>query len=85
MQNTFFNYINGRRPITVKVDSHFISFHFKNENDREFYYIPTHEWVNDKTNRLEREDNWHRHMMEKTWFCQEMKNFINDCTKEKIS
>lgn len=85
MQKTFYNYLKGKRPITVVVTNSQISFHFKNENDRVFYRIPTYEWISDRTERQGREDNWHFHMMEKTWFCEKMKNFINDSTKEKIS
>lgn len=77
MQKTFYHYLDGKRPITIKVNSDFITFHFKNENDREFYSIPTNEWISDKTDRLDREDNWHTHMMSKTWFNNDMKNFIN--------
>jgi len=83
MQKTFYNYLDGKRPITIKIGKDFITFHYKNENDREFYDIPKSEWISDRTGRQGREDNWHFHMMEKTWFCEEMKQFINDNTKEK--
>ena len=71
------NYCKGERPITVKVGDVFISFHFTNEGDREFYDIPVNEWVSDKTNRQDRDDNWHNHMMEKVWFSQSMKEKVS--------
>lgn len=68
----------GRRPIKIKLDDiDFIVFHFPNEGDREFYHIPKREWINDKTNRQDREDNWHNHMMDKAWFTPSMKDFID--------
>ena len=42
-----------------------------------FYYIPKEEWIKDKTQRLDREDNWNIHMYEKNWFTKEMELFIN--------
>lgn len=84
MQNTFYNYLEGRRPITVKIDKElgFITFHFKEEQDRKFYDIPIDEWVSDRSiTRQGCEDNWHNHMMQKTWFDQFMKKFIDDNTK----
>lgn len=45
-----------------------------------FYWIGVDEWVNDKTNRLDRGDNWHRHMKRKNWFTKEMAEFINKNT-----
>jgi hypothetical protein len=77
MEKTFYHHLNGQRPITVKIVPDYVTFHFKNEGNREFYSIPKKEWDSDKTNRLDREDNWHTHMMNKTWFNQEMKDFIN--------
>ncbi len=85
MKKTFYHYMKGKRPIEVKIGPSRISFHFKNENNREFYAIPTDEWISDKIYRQGREDNWHLHMMEKNWFNQEMKKFIDDSTKEKIN
>lgn len=81
MERTFNNYMNGRRPITVKIYDDHITFHFKNEGNREFYHIPKEEWISDKVNRQDREDNWHAHMMRKTWFCSNMRDFINENTE----
>jgi len=78
--------MKGKRPIEVNVGPSRISFHFKKESNREFYAIPTDEWIDDRaTTRQGREDNWHFHMTEKNWFNQDMKKFIDDNTKEKIS
>lgn len=46
-----------------------------------FYWIGVDDWVNDKTNRLDREDNWHKHMKRKNWFTEDMAEFINNNTK----
>lgn len=46
----------------------------------EFYWIETNQWVADKTQRLDRGDNWHFHMKEKNWFTDEMYEFINSQT-----
>lgn len=43
----------------------------------EFYWIGLDDWISDKTNRLDRPDNWHQHMREKNWFTEEMAVFIN--------
>ena len=71
----------NKRPITIKVGEHFITFHFKKEHDREFYSIPKYDWISDrKETRQGREDNWHNHMKEKVWFSGRMENFINSNT-----
>ena len=81
-QNTFYNTGTWKdRPITIKIDDDCISFHFKTEGDREFYYIPKHEWISDKTERQDRDDNWKTHMNEKVWFTNEMEQFINNNAK----
>ena len=67
----------NQRPITIKILEDWITFHFKNEQDREFYDIPKCDWISDRTERLDREDNWHFHMKEKNWFTDEMKKFID--------
>lgn len=86
MEKTFYNYMKGKRPIEIKVGESRITFHFKKEGNREFYAIPTDEWISDRTStRQGREDNWHSHMMDKNWFNEDMKRFIDDNTKEKIS
>ena len=74
MNKTFYT---DKRPITIRINDDFVNFHFKNENDRHFYTIPKDEWIYDKTNRLDRSDNWHIHMINKTWFTKEMKTFID--------
>ena len=38
------------------------------------------EWIKDRTERLDRGDNWHTHMKEKNWFTKEMEDFINSKT-----
>lgn len=78
MNKTFYT---QKRPITVKINNDTIDFHFKNENDRQFYTIPKDEWISDRSNRLERKDNWHSHMTEKTWFTSDMKLFIDSNVK----
>lgn len=47
------------------------------KNVGEFYYIEKSEWAKDRTERQDREDNWHKHMKRKTWFTDEMYDFIN--------
>lgn len=71
------------RMIEVRVDetTGWITFHFSQEQDREFYSIPISEWISDRTNRLDRPDNWHNHMADKNWFSEQMKKFIDDNTK----
>ena len=54
--------------------------HEVDENEKSvsaFYWILKNEWVNDESNRLDREDNWHKHMKQKLWFTEEMYNWIN--------
>jgi len=75
MQKTF--YQERARPIVVKIRPDFITFHFKNQNDEEFYDIPVFQWNDDRYN-------WPEHMSRKNWFSEEMKHFINDNLKEKI-
>jgi hypothetical protein len=67
MQKTFYN---TERPITVKIQDDYITFHFKNEDDREFYDIPKHEWIGSAPH-------WQQHMAFKNWFCGEMETFID--------
>jgi len=43
-----------------------------------FYWFGTSDWKRDKTENLDRHDNWHTHMKEKTWFTNEMEKFLND-------
>lgn len=50
------------------------------ESNNSFYYILKQDWISDKTERLDREDNFHTHMMRKTWFTKEMKDFIDKST-----
>jgi hypothetical protein len=66
----------SQRRITIKIDEHFILFSFPTERNREFYDIPKHEW-------LSAQDNWQNHMREKSWFTEEMENFINQALKLK--
>lgn len=48
--------------------------------NHEFYWIPKEDWIRDKTQRLDRGDNWANHMSHKNWFTKEMKKFIDDNT-----
>ena len=53
---------------------------FLEEEDTEnlgFYWINKRDWISDRTERLDREDNWHFHMKEKNWFTDEMEKFID--------
>ena len=43
-----------------------------------FYWIFTDDWKDDRTMRLDREDNWHRHIRTKNWFTEEMYDFIDN-------
>lgn len=81
MQRMFDNYLDGRRPITVKVTREYITFHFKNEGDREFYWLGTDDWINDSKNRPNDPSAWPRHMLKKSWFSEEMKEFIDESIK----
>lgn len=45
-----------------------------------FYWIDKQHWIKDKTERLDRPDNWHKHMAHKMWFTGEMADFINKAT-----
>jgi len=78
MQKTFYHYQGGKKPITVKIRPDFVTFHFKNQDDEEFYDIPIFQWKDGS-------DFWPGHMMTKNWFTEDMKKFIDDSTKEKIS
>lgn len=51
------------------------------KGNHEFYWFDLGDWERDKTERLDREDNWHTHMNQKNWFTQEMANFLNDFGK----
>jgi len=50
------------------------------KGNNSFYWFGTDEWVKDKTQRLDRPDNWHQHMGRKNWFTKEMADFINKVT-----
>lgn len=50
------------------------------KGNHEFYWIPKDDWKRDKTERLDRGDNWHNHMSHKNWFTKEMKDFIDSKT-----
>ncbi len=64
-----------KRPIKIKINDEWITFHFVNEHDREFYDIPKDDW------RSFKDINWYNHMMQKSWFTQQMADFINANTK----
>lgn len=82
INKTFVSNQKGRL-IEIRVDkkSGWITFHYPQEGGREFYSIPIADWLSDLTNRLDREDNWLNHMMEKTWFGEPMKQFISQSVK----
>lgn len=81
-EQTFISSQRGRMiKIKINKTAGFITFHFSQEGGREFYSIPIKPWVEDLTDRLTREDNWHNHMAEKNWFSPLMENFINENTK----
>lgn len=42
-----------------------------------FYWIDKQNWIDDFTQRLDREDNFHKHMKEKKWFTVEMYEYLN--------
>ncbi len=53
----------------------------EDERVNEFYNIEKRAWINDFTNNVTREDNFHNHMRKKNWFTGEMYNFLNDSCK----
>lgn len=69
------------RTVLIKIAEDYILFYHdltRPEVDvDEFYSIPVDEWISDRTERLDRGDNWHTHMDEKSWFTLEMKTFID--------
>jgi len=67
MQQTFENGATQKRPITIKIENGCITFHFKNEGDREFYWIEVKDW----------DAKYLKHMNAKNWFSKEMADFIN--------
>lgn len=83
-KKTFVSPQKGRMiEVVVNPETGYVTFHYSQERGREFYSIPIPEWVADLTNRLDRPDNWHNHMMEKNWFSQPMKDFITNATTGK--
>jgi len=48
--------------------------------DNTFYWIDKQNWINHKTQMLDRPDNWHNHMSRKRWFTSEMAKFMNENT-----
>jgi len=63
---------NKTRSIELRIDTGYITFHFKSEGGREFYSIPTNSWVNDNGKT------WHKHMADKNWFTHEMSKFLDE-------
>lgn len=73
------------RVVLIKITKYHILFYYdinrpQDELD-EFYSIPVRDWISDRTERLDRGDNWHTHMKEKYWFTPEMKNYIDKNTQ----
>lgn len=59
------------------------NWNFENLSDDQkanngFYWIFVDDWKEDRTMRLDREDNWHRHIRTKNWFTEEMYDFIEN-------
>lgn len=46
-----------------------------------FYWIGVSDWVSDRVNRFDREDNFHTHMKKKNWFTNKMYEYINSQIK----
>ena len=82
----YFNEFHFRRQEWIDNETEERSLHGEEPLDEDessndgFYHILIKEWVSDKTNRLDRPDNWANHMEEKNWFTHEMKDFINNST-----
>lgn len=65
-------YYDECRPVKIKIDKakDYISFHFPNEEDREFYWIGIEDWKIPSRH-------WEDHMARKGWYCEQMTEFIN--------
>lgn len=61
----------GRRPVKIEIDENSIVFKFPTEGDREFYDIPKLYWIKNV-------NKYREHMMEKNWFTEDMRQFINE-------
>jgi len=81
-QQTFISPHWPNRPVTVKITDEFITFHIGEDNDNEFYWIPTNEWVNDCPKigiaDSRKELGWHQHMEDKIYFTSSIRKFINN-------
>jgi hypothetical protein len=76
-----------------KLDRHLQRLEYLRENEMpiededlecsEDYSIPILAWEIDKTERLDRGDNWHFHMEEKRWFTKEMAQWMNENSTNK--
>lgn len=73
------NYFNSRQQYLA--DNNIEPNEDEPKEPTEFYWIPTDEWISDRTNRQGRGDNWFIHMREKNWFTKEMEKFIDENVK----
>ena len=77
MQKLFYG---ERKDIVIKVDKNFITFFFKEDLERNkdtdaFYWFHTDEW---KYSR----DHWEEHLSRKSWYTDEMTEFLDDTTSQ---
>lgn len=70
MTQEFANPHSESRPIVIRITKSHISFHFKRERNREFYWLGVSDWKDPKANFAE-------HMRRKSWFSHPMEKFIN--------
>lgn len=73
-EQKFRNMSDFRRPVSIRVTSEFITFHFVNENNREFYWIPVDDWATLISDGY----SFQQHMEEKSWYSEDMSDFINE-------
>lgn len=74
----FESHVLGQQEWVREQEQQGIEVSEEQKKSHEFYWIPKDDWKRDKTERLDRGDNWHTHMKEKNWFTDEMLNFLND-------
>lgn len=85
MQKIFISPHWPNRPISVKINKSdgYVSFHFPNEGDREYYSFQIKDWIDDYNKKYPGSD-WINHMEEKVWFTSNIRKFINEslCLKD---
>jgi hypothetical protein len=72
------NWINEETERRLESDEEELTEEEKGNHS--FYWFSSDEWTKDKTQRLDRPDNWHKHMERKNWFTKEMADYINKFT-----